>query len=86
MAGMGLAFISLHTILLEHQTGNLVLLDLQGLPVVRNWYVLHRASKQLGPTATAFKQFLHAEAPAYMAALQPLSRPARRAAGAKSTR
>ena len=75
MAGMGLAFISLHTVLLEHQTGNLVLLDLQGLPVVRNWYVLHRASRRLSPAAAAFKQFLHAEAPAYMAKLLPGQRP-----------
>jgi DNA-binding transcriptional LysR family regulator len=79
MAGMGLAFISLHTILLEHQTGNLVLLDLQGLPVVRNWYVLHRASKPLSPAALAFKQFLHAQAPAYMARLLPGQRPRRQA-------
>lgn len=74
MAGMGLAFISLHTVLLEHQTGHLALLDLQGLPVVREWYVLHRAGKRLSPAASAFKAFLHAEAPAYMARLLPALR------------
>lgn len=71
MAGMGLAFISLHTVNLEHQTGHLVLLELQGLPVVRNWYVLHRASKSLSPAALAFKAFMHAEAPVYMKTLLP---------------
>jgi len=71
MAGMGLAFISLHTISLEHQTGHLVLLDVKGLPVVRSWFVLHRAGKSLSPAAVAFKQFMHAEAPAYMKTLLP---------------
>ena len=76
MAGMGLAFISLHTISLEHQTGNLVLLDVKGLPVVRNWYVLHRAAKALSPAAAAFKAFVHAQGPAYMAKLLPGKRAA----------
>ena len=71
MAGMGLAFISLHTVNLEHRTGNLVLLDLRGLPVMRNWYVLHRATRNLSPAALAFKKFMHAEAPKYMKTLLP---------------
>ena len=71
MAGMGLAFISLHTISLEHQTGHLVLLDVQGLPVERSWYVLHRASRSLSPAALAFKDFVHSQGPAYMANLLP---------------
>ena len=71
MAGMGMAFISLHTVSLEHQTGHLLLLDAPGLPIVRNWYVVHRASKSLSPAAVAFKQFLHNEAPGYMKTLLP---------------
>jgi DNA-binding transcriptional LysR family regulator len=71
MAGMGLAFISLHTVMLEQQTGNLALLDLQGLPVVRHWYVLHRKGLRLSPAAAEFKKFLHAQAPGYMAQLLP---------------
>ncbi len=71
MGGMGLAFISLHTVNLEHRTGNLVLLDLRGLPVMRNWYVLHRATRNLSPAALAFKKFMHAEAPKYMKTLLP---------------
>lgn len=71
MAGMGLAFISLHTVNLEHRTGHLVLLDLKGLPVMRNWYVLHRANKSLSPAAVAFKKYMHAEAPKFMKTLLP---------------
>lgn len=71
MAGMGLAFISMHTIGLEQQTGHLVLLDIKGLPIVRTWYVLHSASKMLSPAAQAFQQFMLAQAPAYMESLFP---------------
>lgn len=71
MAGMGLAFISLHTVSLEHRTGNLVLLDLRGLPVMRDWYVLHRATRSPSPAVQAFKQFMHAQAPKYMKTLLP---------------
>ncbi len=71
MAGMGLAFISLHTIALEYQTGNLVVLDVKGLPIMRTWYVLHLANKLLSPAANAFKQFIVAQAPAYMETLFP---------------
>ena len=71
MAGMGLAFISMHTISLEQQTGHLVLLDVKGLPVMRTWYVLHLAGKSLSPAAAAFKQFMQAEAPTHMESLFP---------------
>lgn len=78
MAGMGLAFISLHTVNLEHQTGHLALLDAKGLPVVREWYVIHLAGKPLSPAAKAFKQFMHSEASAYMKTLLPGAKAARR--------
>jgi DNA-binding transcriptional LysR family regulator len=58
MAGMGLSFISRHTIDLEIQTGRLVLLDVNGTPVIRHWHVAHLARKRLSPTAAAFKRFV----------------------------
>jgi len=58
IAGMGLAFISLHTVGLELQTNKLVVLDVRGLPIVRNWYVIHREGKRLPPSAQAFRAFL----------------------------
>ena len=71
MAGMGLAFISLHTVSLECRTGDIVLLDVKGLPVVRTWYVVHLASKLLSPAAKAFTDFMQAQAPGYMNTLFP---------------
>lgn len=61
MAGMGLSFISRHTIDLELQTQRLVVLDVRGTPVIRQWHVAHLAKKRLSPTATAFKEFVLVE-------------------------
>jgi DNA-binding transcriptional LysR family regulator len=58
MAGMGVAFISRHTIDLELQTQRLAILDVRGTPVIREWHVAHLAKKRLSPTAAAFKAFV----------------------------
>jgi LysR family transcriptional regulator, low CO2-responsive transcriptional regulator len=58
MAGMGLSFISSHTIGLEAQAGRLAILDVVGLPIVRDWYVIHLREKVLSPIAAAFRTFL----------------------------
>lgn len=64
MAGMGLGFISLYTVGLELQSGRLALLDVVGLPLIRDWYVIHRQDKRLLPAAAAFREFLLREAAA----------------------
>jgi DNA-binding transcriptional LysR family regulator len=69
MAAMGLAFISLHTVILEHQTGLVVLLDAKGLPVTRNWYVLHLQDQALSRAAQALKGFILEEGATHMHAL-----------------
>jgi DNA-binding transcriptional LysR family regulator len=58
MAGMGISFISRHTIALELETQRLFVLDVHGTPVVRHWHVAHLAKKRLSPTAVAFKEFV----------------------------
>ena len=58
MAGMGLSFLSAHTISRELQSKSLVVLDVQGFPLMLNWYVVHRKNKRLPPVAQAFKKFL----------------------------
>jgi DNA-binding transcriptional LysR family regulator len=57
-AGMGISLLSLHTIELELKTRRLVVLDVQGLPIVRDWHVVHLAAKRLSPVAQAFRDFL----------------------------
>jgi len=61
MAGMGIAFLSMHTIGLELRAQRLVLLPVAGLPVMREWFVIHRKGKRLSPAAQAFKSFLLAQ-------------------------
>jgi len=58
MAGMGLTFLSAHTISRELRAGSLAVLDVQGFPLMLNWYVVHRQAKRLPPVAQAFRQFL----------------------------
>jgi len=63
MAGMGISFLSLHTIGLEIEHGLIATLDIEGTPVVRGWNVVHTLSKMLSPAAEAFRYFMleHAE-------------------------
>jgi len=58
MAGMGLSFISKHTIGLELRTGRIAVLDVRGLPMIRQWNVAHLTDKRLSPMALAFKSFV----------------------------
>lgn len=58
MAGMGVAYLSAHAIAMEMHAGMLSILDVQGLPVIEQWQVVHHGGKQLDGVAGAFKAFL----------------------------
>jgi DNA-binding transcriptional LysR family regulator len=58
MAGLGIGFLSAHTIAQELRTKSLAVLDVRGFPRVQKWYVVHRRRKRLPPVAQAFKAFL----------------------------
>ncbi|MDR4307811.1 LysR family transcriptional regulator [Chelatococcus sambhunathii] len=58
IAGLGLAFISAHTVAAEIAEGRLVQLDVEGLPIMRQWHVVRRAGKRLTPPAAAMSAFL----------------------------
>nr|WP_068677829.1 MULTISPECIES: LysR family transcriptional regulator [unclassified Variovorax] len=58
MAGMGLSFLSLHTIGLELRTGLLHVLEVEGSPVMRIWHIVRLQSKVLSPAAEAFRYFI----------------------------
>jgi LysR family transcriptional regulator, low CO2-responsive transcriptional regulator len=60
IAGLGIAFISAHTVATELDERRLVTLDVDGLPVVRQWFVLSRKDKVLLPPAQAMLNFLGA--------------------------
>lgn len=61
-SGLGLSVVSQHTIELELMTGKLVVLDVAGFPILRQWHLVHRSGKRLSPAATAFHTFVMAEA------------------------
>lgn len=66
IAGLGIAFISAHTVASELSDRRLVMLDLEGLPVVRQWYVMRRSDKVLLPPAQAAFDFMAAQAPSLL--------------------
>jgi DNA-binding transcriptional LysR family regulator len=57
-AGLGLALLSAHTLEMESALKRLVILDVEGFPVVRDWYIVHRGGKRLSVLAQAFKAFI----------------------------
>ena len=73
MAGMGIGFLSAHTIDQELRTGSLKVLDVAGFPLMLHWYVVHRRHKRLVPVAQAFKDFLSNESAALIAQMMPSS-------------
>jgi len=58
MAGMGLSFLSMRTVRHELASGHLALVDIEGMPMMGNWYITHLRHKKLSPAATSFKAFL----------------------------
>lgn len=58
MAGMGISLLSLHTLPLELKTSEISLLDANGTPIERTWYVVHMNSKRLLPAGQKFRSFL----------------------------
>ena len=73
MAGMGLSFLSLHTVGLELNSRLLTVLDVEGAPVVRAWNVVHTLSKLLSPAAEAFRYFVLERGESYLAENFPAS-------------
>jgi LysR family transcriptional regulator, low CO2-responsive transcriptional regulator len=79
-AGFGIAFLSMHTCVLELGAGVLKVMPIAGNPVERDWFVMHLASRQLPQVAIAFEKFLREEAQAQIEhQLGPVGAPARRA-------
>jgi DNA-binding transcriptional LysR family regulator len=59
--GLGIAVLSAHTLALERSADELVILDVEGFPIRRHWYLAYAKDKQLSVVAQAFLEFLHEE-------------------------
>jgi DNA-binding transcriptional LysR family regulator len=68
MAGMGLGFLSLHTVGLEVRCRLLRVLSVEGTPVMRTWNLVHMLSKILSPATEAFRYFILEEAERFLLA------------------
>lgn len=66
MAGMGLGFLSMQTVRAELAEGRMAMLDVQGLPLRRQWFVVHSRARRLTPAPAEFREFLLHEANALM--------------------
>ncbi len=66
MAGMGLGFLSMQTVRAELAEGRIAMLDVQGLPLRRQWFVVHPRARRLTPAPAEFREFLLHEADALM--------------------
>lgn len=69
IAGLGIAFISAHTVSAELEDGRLVILDVAGLPVVRQWFAVWPCDKVLLPPAQSLLTFLRSEGTTFLPAL-----------------
>ena len=56
--GLGLAVLSATTVVSELALKELVLLDVQGFPLIRRWQVVYPTGKRLSAAATAFKAWM----------------------------
>jgi LysR family transcriptional regulator, low CO2-responsive transcriptional regulator len=66
MAGLGIAFISAHTIEQELQLGKLVVLDVAGMPIRRQWFSVSRADRNQSPAMRIFESFLARDGARYL--------------------
>ena len=63
---IGLGVLSIHTLEVELMLKRLVVLDVEGFPIMRHWYIVHRQGKRFSAIAQAFKEFMLNEAPALL--------------------
>ena len=57
LAGLGISALSRHALTLN-QPGQFAVLDVQGFPILRHWYAVYPAGRQLSVVARAFLDYL----------------------------
>lgn len=57
-AGLGVAVLSSHAIELERRGGGLVVVDIEGFPILRPWSIVHLRRRQLPAAVAQFIEFL----------------------------
>ena len=60
-AGLGVSVLSLHSLALEGTSGPIAILDVQGFPIQRHWYIVQPKGKRLSVIGQAFLDFVKQE-------------------------
>ena len=58
VGGLGIAMLSLHTLTLEGATGPVDILDVEGFPLQRQWYLVYSKERELSMLAQAFLEYI----------------------------
>ena len=66
VAGLGISFLSQHTLGLELSIGHLAVLQVEGASVMRRWFMVRHKGKRLTPALAAFWDFVLEFAPDYL--------------------
>lgn len=66
MAGLGLTLISAHTIEAEVADGRLAILDILGLPILRQWFAVRHGNREPSPAARTMWDFIAAEGRSFL--------------------
>lgn len=61
VGGLGLSILSRHSLALEGPQGPLVVLDVDGFPIQKHWYVIYSSNKKLSIVAQTFLDYLLTE-------------------------
>lgn len=70
-AGLGLGIVSVHTLEMEFKLGRLTVLNVEGFPILKEWYIVHREGKRFSAAAQAFKEFVLTEGDKLITIPQP---------------
>ncbi len=57
-AGLGLGVVSMHTLEMELTLGRLVVLDVEGFPIMRHWRLVYRKDRHFSPVSQAFYDYV----------------------------
>ncbi len=60
--GLGLSIVSKHALMLEPMQDKIAVLDVEGFPIMRSWYIVHPSGKRLSVVASTFFEYLKEEA------------------------
>lgn len=58
VGGLGVSVLSRHTLALDAPTGKLAILDVEGFPILRHWYVGYPSGKRLSVVVRTFLDYL----------------------------